>query len=48
MNREQLIQSIVARKLASPALNKTLCMAQKPLCFASAERAPRVTARLSN
>ena len=49
MNREQLIQSIVARKLANPGMNKNLCFAQKALCFASAERTSRPpTAKLPN
>jgi hypothetical protein len=48
MNRDQLIRSIVARKLANAELNKVICFVQKTICFASAERAPRVTGRLSN
>ncbi len=45
MNREQLIQSIVARKMANQELNKVLCFAQKVLCFAPAGMANRAQAK---
>ena len=35
MNREQLIQSIVARKLANPGMNKIGCVP----CFGFAQKA---------
>jgi len=49
MNRKQVIQAIVARKLTNSGMNKNLCFAQKALCFASAERTSRPpTAKLPN